>query len=236
MKMITIDDYKIFEENLIKNAPTLSPTDYLRKKSICCSNYQFLGYSVPSMRVIAKEILRDGGEEFLKIAPNNYYEIVMIKGFVISGMKDKNFVLINLENFVKTIDSWSICDSVITNFKCFEKNVTEQDFLMFEKYALDEREFYSRFGIMMIFRYLLKEENLDRIFNLIKSITNHKYYIDMAIAWLICECMTKYEVKTYELIKEKCFTKFIQNKAISKCRDSFRISNEMKEKLIQYRI
>ena len=89
---------------------------------------------------------------------------------------------------------------------------------------------------MMIFRYLLKEENLDRIFKLIKNITTHKYYIDMAIAWLICECMTKYEQKTLLLIKEQCFTKFIQNKAISKCRDSFRISKEIKEELVKYRL
>ena len=37
--------------------------------------------------------------------------------------------------------------------------------------------------------------------------------------------------KVYDLLKLKCLDKFIQNKAISKCRDSFRISEADKQKL-----
>ena len=62
------------------------------------------------------------------------------------------------------------------------------------------------------------------------------YYVNMANAWLVAECFTKQRDKTLNLIKNKTLNKFVQNKAISKCRDSFRVSPEDKELLKTFRI
>lgn len=65
---------------------------------------------------------------------------------------------------------------------------------------------------------------------------NNTYYFQMGIAWLISFGMVKFKDKTYKLLEKRTLPKFTQNKAISKCRDSFRISLEDKEKLTKYRI
>lgn len=236
MRIESKEDYEKFINYLIKNAPKIDEEELNKKQSICCSNYKFLGYYIPECRKLSKEILRDGYEGILEYGKNIYYEEVLIRGLVLAGIKDKNIVERNIDKYIKSIDSWSICDSVITSFSCYKKEIENRDFEKFCNYAKSQEEFISRFGLMMIFRYCLNQEYIDKIFELIKGITNHKYYIDMAISWLLCECMIKFPEKTLPLIKEKVFVKFIQNKAISKCRDSFRIDDEVKEVLKLYRL
>ena len=236
MKILTTTDYKNFIDNLVLNAPKIDSDNLQRQKNISCSNYILLGYSIPQCRKIAKEILKDGFEGMLKYYENKYYEEVLIRGLVLSGIKDRKKFFDNIMEYIPFIDSWSICDCVITNFYIFKKETTLDDFNFFCNLALSDKEFFARFGIMMIFKYCLNENNLAQIFKLMLKITNHKYYVDMAISWLLCECMIKFESQTFDLIKQKKFTKFIQNKTISKCRDSFRISSNLKEDLKNYRI
>ena len=107
---------------------------------------------------------------------------------------------------------------------------------MFADYAKSEKEFNARFGIMMMFRYCMDEAYINQVIDVIKSINNHTYYVDMAISWFLCECVIKFPDTGLNLIKQKLFTRFIQNKAISKCHDSFRISDELKKELKTYKI
>ena len=239
MLIQTKEDYFKYIDYLVSNAPIMTKDNLDKKQSICCSNYKFLGYSIPQVRAIAKNILKqsiNNEYKILEYGESVYYEDVLIQGFVLAGIKDKAFVLKNLDNYVKKIDSWSICDSVITSFYVFKKSTTRQDFNLFADYARSDKEFYARFGIMMIFRYCMKDEYIKDIYELLNSITNHKYYVDMAISWTLCELMIRYPDSTIEEIKKKQYTKFIQNKAISKCRDSYRIDSQVKEQLKEYRI
>lgn len=58
----------------------------------------------------------------------------------------------------------------------------------------------------------------------------------MAISWLISVCFVKFRTDTLELIKSKNLPVFVQNKAISKIRDSYRVANKDKELVKKYLI
>ena len=58
----------------------------------------------------------------------------------------------------------------------------------------------------------------------------------MSNAWLLCEFMIKQRDKTLHYLKSNNLNKFTINKAISKCRDSFRVSKEDKELLLKYKV
>lgn len=58
---------------------------------------------------------------------------------------------------------------------------------------------------------------------------------NMAEAWLICEMYIKFPRNTKEFLENNDLNKFTQNKAISKIHDSYRVSNEEKEILNNYR-
>ena len=81
----------------------------------------------------------------------------------------------------------------------------------------------------------LKEESLtfteDEEFNLLDNIKSDKYYINMAEAWLICELYIYYEEETTNYLKNNQLNTFTHNKAISKIRESYRISKENKDYL-----
>ena len=61
-----------------------------------------------------------------------------------------------------------------------------------------------------------------------------EYYVNMAIAWLLCEIMIFYPAETLKFLNnyknkyKESNNIFVLKKTISKCRDSFRISEENK--------
>ena len=82
-----------------------------------------------------------------------------------------------------------------------------------------------------------KESDLTAIFRIVDSLYNEKeYYVNMAVAWLMCEIVIKNREQAFKYLKKHNLNKFTINKTISKCRDSFRVSKEDKEELLKYRI
>ena len=79
----------------------------------------------------------------------------------------------------------------------------------------------------------MEEKYLEEIFKLIDKIKLDKYYVNMGIAWLLCECFTKYPTETLNFLLKSQINTFTFNKTISKIRESFRVSNEMKKSLLK---
>lgn len=198
------------------------------------SKYEIIGIRVPVMRNIAKEIAKGNIEEFLKYAQNNYYEEVMIQGFVISHIKDENLFYKYFKEYINKIDNWALCDSFCSSIKIVRKH-EEKYFEEAIKLSLDEKEFISRVGIVLILDHFISEKNLNIIFNTINKVKNDKFYINMAVAWLICDIYIKFPKKTEEFLKNNNLNEFTQNKAISKIHDSYRVSKDEKELLIKYK-
>ena len=83
--------------------------------------------------------------------------------------------------------------------------------------------------------YFLLSGKKEEIIDNLTKINDDNYYVKMAIAWLLCTLICKdYEFGKTAL--EKFSDKFIRNKTISKCRDSFRLSKEQREELKKFRI
>ena len=57
----------------------------------------------------------------------------------------------------------------------------------------------------------------------------------MAEAWLICEIFIKYENIGLKYLEHNHLNKFTVNKAISKIRDSYRVSEYMKGHILKFR-
>ena len=97
--------------------------------------------------------------------------------------------------------------------------------------------FTRRLGFIIMLK-LVGSDTIQDILSSIAGKTNEsEYYVNMAIAWLLAECFTKCRNETYKFIntRHEVLSKFVINKAICKCRDSYRISDEDKEMLQRYR-
>ena len=226
------ENYKEF----IKYLMSVQDTKYREFHSslVLNSKYDMIGIRVPIMRNISKEIAKGNIEEFLTIAQDKYYEEVMIQGLTISHIKDEKLFYKYFKKYINKIDNWALCDSFCSSIKIVRK-YEEKYFSEAIKMALNESEFISRIGLVMILNHFIKEDNLDTIFNTLNKIKSDKFYINMAEAWLICEMYIKYPIIVKEFLKENNLNKFTQNKAISKIHDSYRVSQEDKELLNNYR-
>ena len=223
-------------ENFIKYLKSLQDVKYREFHSslVLNSKYKMIGIKVPVMRDIAKEISKKNIDDFLKIAQEEYYEEVMIQGLVISHIKDEEFFYKCFKEYIKKIDNWALCDSFCSSIKIVEK-YEEKYFKETLKLAKDKREFISRVGLVTILNHFVSEKNLSTIFDTLNNIDSDLFYINMAEAWLICDMYIKYPKETELYLKDNKLNRFTQNKAISKIRDSFRVSKEEKNMLNKYK-
>ena len=199
------------------------------------SKYEMIGIRVPILKKIAKEITKTYAiEDFLKYSQDNYYEEVMLQGLVISHIKNEELFYKYYKNHIKKIDNWALCDTFCSSIKIVEK-YEDKYFNEALRLALSKEEFISRVGLIIILGHFVKKDNINIIFDLLNKIKSDKFYINMAEAWLVCELYIKHPKETLKFIKNNNLNKFTQNKAISKIRDSYRVSKVEKELLNKYK-
>lgn len=213
LKSLQDKKYKEFHSSLVLN-----------------SKYEMIGIRLPNMRDIAKKIAQSNIEEFLEYSNNKYYEEVMIQGLVISHIKDEKKFYKYFKKHIKKIDNWALCDSFCNSIKIVRK-YEEKYFKEAINMALNEKEFISRVGFIIILSHFICKENLDIIYDTLNKVQSELFYINMGEAWLICEIYIKFPEETKKFLKKNNLNKFTQNKAISKIHDSYRVSKEEKEAL-----
>lgn len=187
------------------------------------------GIRLPILRKIAKEEVAKQGLAFLDEVNYGIFEEKLICGFMICYIKLPLCEKLELvKSFVPKIDNWSVCDSFCASFK-FKKDENMQVFDFLQSYIKSKDEYKSRFGIVMLLDHFINEEYIDRVMQLIKDISCNEFYAQMASAWALSVCMVHFPQKTIELFEEKTLSVFIQNKAIQKSIESFRVDENTKK-------
>ena len=205
-------------------------------KNIINTKTAILGVRTPDMRKMASKYAKCGIEDIILALNNEYFEEIELHGFLLGYIKDINRTFDMLIEFLPQIDNWAVCDQTVASVKVFKKDKDNKYLDKFIALTKSNKEFYARVGLIMLMSYYLKDETIDKVLSILPQINNHSYYVDMAVAWLVSVAFVKYREKTYNLIKSQKLVKFVQNKAISKCHDSYRVSTEDKEMLKKYRI
>lgn len=194
-----------------------------------------LAIKVPVLREIAKQIALGNFNSFLSCKKLDYIEYDILQAILIGKMqtyKQQQKATINL---LKNVDSWVCTDTLklATNTKNFKDVIDFSKELYAQNYT-----FLRRFAFVQLLKFAKNEEFLEEIYQLILSANAEKeYYVNMAQAWLICELMIYYPkntlkfIKNYKKIYKNDNNLFIIKKSISKCKDSFRISDELKNQL-----
>ena len=88
--------------------------------SLLCDNSNLIGVRLPLLRKLAKEISKGDYEIFLN-SKSDFFEEKMLKGMVI-GAIDGKLKTEFIENHIKEITNWSLCDSFVSSLKIIKKN------------------------------------------------------------------------------------------------------------------
>ena len=134
------------------------------------------------------------------------------------------------DNFNLFSDWWST--DMINQFlkKPFDFNDT---FNRAKRYVKSSDEFVKRFAYVMFISELAKDKNNhEKILSLMEN--DDRYYVKMAIAWLLTELLA-YNSDIAKFIKESNLSTDIKRMTINKVRDSFKISDSIKNDLLNYR-
>ena len=200
-------------------------------KRVVNTKMEVLGIPIPRLREISKQIAKGNYKSYLDNKDNKYYENTIINVCLINLIKDFETKKHYLDELY--IDNWSTCDTLTFKIKGLEKEYWK----LSQVYLKSKDVFTRRVGIRILFSYKNNIEYQDKIYDVIDKFYNEEeYYVNMAISWLVCELMIYNREKTLKYLEYHNLNKFTINKAISKCRDSYRISKEDKELLLKYKI
>ena len=193
-----------------------------------------IGIRMPILKQIAKEISKGNYKEFLIWNEHFYYEEKMIHGLLLGNIKIDFASRLNLLNeFLPFNQNWAINDGVCANLKQF-KNNQEQGYLWILTLIYSNHPWKIRFGIVLLLDYYINDNYIEKILEIACKTYPSHYYVEMAIAWLLSFCYIKYPEKTEPIIESKRLNSFIQNKTISKIRDSYRVTKEKKDYLKRF--
>ena len=77
--------------------------------------------------------------------------------------------------------------------------------------------------------YYLNDNYIDKVIENIKKVKCDKYYVQMAIAWLLSIGYIQQKEKTIAFLNNNDLDDFTYNKALQKMIESYRISDEQKQ-------
>ncbi|MBQ9792162.1 MAG: DNA alkylation repair protein [Clostridia bacterium] len=199
-------------------------------------NTQLPCIAVPSdiVKKITTEISKGNFISLIELFPWNNHTMTVIVGGLICKIKDFDILKKYLDIYANKIDNWASCDTLKFNINNNNKNLF---FNLAQQYIKNSKPFVRRVGLLIMFKLIKEDEFIGEIFKTLNLFYEEKeYYVNMMLSWMFCECFIKHREKTIEFLKTHHLNKFVINKGISKCRDSFRVKNEDKEMLKKYRI
>lgn len=201
-------------------------------KNILKTDMPVLAIMAPTIKDISKQLIKGNYIDFLKLKLWDYYENTAIYAYIISHLKDFDEIKKQLAWYSKKVDNWASCDSLKINVNGREKEILD----LSREYIASKKTFIRRIGIILLFGLVKNDEYITQIFEILNSFEDEKeYYVNMVNAWLVCECFIHQRKETIKFLKIHKLNDFTINKAIQKCRESYRVSAEDKEMLLKYK-
>ena len=192
-----------------------------------------IGIRVPMLRKYAKSIAgTELAEKFIKELPHCYYDENNLHMMLITGIKDYDRCLTEIERFLPYIDNWATCDFPAP--KCFENH--KEDLLPVIKRWIASSETYTiRYGIGMLMRLYLDADFDPEYVRIVAEVKSDEYYGNMMIAWYMATALAKQWDAVIPYIEEHRMSDWVHLKTIQKAVESYRITDEQKKYLKGYR-
>ncbi len=196
-----------------------------------------LGVRLPKLREIAKKIAKENGRVYLaeiekkELQGDIYHEELLLHGCIIGYLQCNTKERKELLNrFVPVIENWAICDSSCVTYKFMQRDPESWISYLLE-WSKSNQVYEVRFAIVCLLDHFVTEIYIERVLEVLKSISVDAYYVQMAVAWAVSVCYVKFPEKTEKLLTENCLDDFTHNKSIQKIRESYRVKKEDKERL-----
>lgn len=205
--------------------------DFHRSLVPTASEDYIIGVRMPQLRALAKEWsagIPACGEvsDFLSDLPHRYYEENQLHAILLSGIKDYDLCLREVERFLPYVDNWATCDGLRP--RCFAKH-TGDVLTHVERWLASEHEYTVRFGIGVLEAFFLDKAFRPEQLQWVAAIQREEYYVKMMQAWYFATALAKQWEATLPVVPT--LPDWVRRKTIQKACESFRVPQEHKDYL-----
>ena len=186
----------------------------------------FIGVRTPDLRKYASALAKQEDiTVFLNSLPHKYFDENQLHAFIISGMKDYDRCIEELNRFLPYVDNWATCDQMSPKvFKKHRAELSDQISVWIES----DHTYTVRFGIGMLMEHYLDDDFATEYPETVAKIRSEEYYINMMIAWYFATALAKQYETILPFIEERRLEAWTHNKSIQKAVESNRITAEQK--------
>ena len=193
-----------------------------------------IGVRMPTVRSIAKRVIGDDWVSFLETVPSCYEE-EMLHALVIATAPVTEADRIGLlDRFMPCIDNWAVCDSLCSAWHLGKgEGAGTWDFLVSQMGTGEE--YRMRVSVVMRMAKFPDEEHVGLLLEDLMEYDNEGYYYRMGAAWAVSVCYVRCPGLTEDALSSGRFCDWTQNKAVQKIRESFRVSDADKERVLAFK-
>ncbi|ARP49820.1 MULTISPECIES: DNA alkylation repair protein [Caproicibacterium] len=187
-----------------------------------------LGVRLPKLRQMAGKISKGDWQAFLQTCPDRWFEEIMLQGMVIGrAAKTPEEAIPWIQQFLPKIDNWSICDSFCVGLKVANR-YPQQMWRFVTPYVRSEREYFARFGAVMLLDHFAAPEYAGKALQLLDNMRSTAYYAGMAAAWAVSVFYVHCPEITGEYLRHSHLSDAVYNQALQKIIESRRATPEQK--------
>ena len=213
LKKFQDEETKIFQQNLL---PNIDPKN-------------IIGVPMGKLRLIAGALRGTPiEEEFKSELPHALLEENLVHAFMISEEPNFSKCMIDIENFLPSVDNWLVCDSIEP--AVFKKHKGELVAYIYQ-WLDSEHEFTARFAINMLTSLFMGEEYKPEYVAKLASKKSEQYYVNMALAEFFATALSRHWDDVFVYFEMGKLDPWINNRAIQFAKDKHRISEEQFEAL-----
>lgn len=195
-----------------------------------------IGVRTPLLRGLAKELVKQYGEEkLLEAIGKYYYDERNLYGLVLMGVKDYDRCVAFIDAFLPCVDNWATCD--LLSPKVFGQKAVKGRLLCdVRRWIASPEPFIRRFGMLTLMRHFLDEDFEADYLRWVAEVQSEHYYVRMMQAWFFATALAKQWEATVPILESRCLDAWVHNKTIQKAIESYRITPEQKAQLREMRV
>ena len=187
-----------------------------------------LGVRVGDLDAIKKKMTPVQKTAFLQEKPHLYYEEDLLHVRLLNELRDPQEARSAAEDFLCACTSWAITDGLSFRY------LSDEDLLsMASDFLQNENEYAVRLGLLCILKRAPTRPDARQWVDLAlqaKGQNDTKQLIDIK-GWMLCEVMIYKPDLAWSILEDPAISRDVRLRAIAKCVESLRISNDDKEKL-----
>ena len=210
----------------LTEAQDLGYRDFMARTLPTVPKEKILGVRTPTLRALAKEFAKSPDcSAFLRDLPHEFFEEDQIHMFILSGVRDYDACVTEIDAFLPYVDNWATCDQTVP--KCFAKR---KDVLLEQvgKWIESDKTYTIRYGVGILMGLYLDADFKPEYLETVARIHSDEYYVNMMRAWYFATALAKQWDAAVKFIEEKRLDVWTHNKTIQKAVESFRVAPEQK--------